>query len=115
MAEGYPKNWWQQEGISESEMAKLVDAPRADIVISLACPTSFPIQEYLDIPPRQVAHDPSEDMLEKVLERYRPGRWYFGYFHQYACGCARGCEWEALDAFDEIGKSWDRLLLEWED
>lgn len=96
-------------------MARLVDVPRADIVISHTSPTSFPIQEYLDIPPGQFVQDPSQDMLEKVFERYRPGRWYFGHFHQHARGCAKGCEWEALDAFDGAGKSWDKLLLEWED
>ncbi len=105
MAESYPKIWWPQEGISESEMARLGDAPRADIVISHTCPTSFPIHEYLDIPPGQFVHDPAQDMLEKILEKYRHGRWYFGHFHLHARGRSRGCEWESLDAFDGIGKS----------
>lgn len=117
MAQGYPRIWWEQEGISEAEMARLADVPRADIVISHTCPKSFPIQEYLDIPPGQFIREPSQEMLETVLDRYRLKRWYFGHFHQYARGRAKGCEWEAPDAFDGTGRgrSWDALKLEWDD
>lgn len=115
MAEGYPQIWWKQEGISEADMERLASVPRADIVISHTCPASFPIQEFLDIPPGQFFHEPSQDMLEKILLKYRPRRWFFGHFHQHARGRVNGCKWEALDILNRIGKAWAMLLLEWEE
>lgn len=93
MAEGYPKIWWEQDGISEADMARLADVPRVDIVISHTCPTSFSIHECINLPSGQIVHEPSQDMLEKILLQYRPKRWFFGHFHEYAQGETDGCQW----------------------
>lgn len=111
MAKGAPKCWWDQEGISEYDLARLENVAKADIVISHTAPSSFDIARQL----RKWNHlnEPSRAMLEKVLVKFNPKSWYFGHFHWNMEGTDRGCGWKCLNYPGGGGKFWDKLYLKW--
>lgn len=116
MEEGAPKIWWEQEGISEVDMARLSAVPRADWVISHTAPNAFDIASQLD-PVWGDRHffEPSRGKLEEVFLKYKPKRWFFGHFHQFMQGKIDGCKWECLADFASMDKCWDKVWLEWND
>lgn len=115
MAKGALKCWWSQEGISENDLATLDDVPKADLVISHTAPTSFTFEIARKVRNGHHLGEPSQDMLEKVLVKYNPKRWYFGHFHWNMEGTDRGCDWKCLNYPGGGGKFWDKLYLKWED
>lgn len=116
MAGGAPKIWWEQEGISDADLARLANVPRADWVISHTAPEVFDIDDQMRKTGEYVEfHEPSRGMLNAVFEKYKPTRWFFGHFHHYLHGGTDGCKWEGLASIDRGGKVSSKVFLEWED
>lgn len=80
---------------------------RADIVISHTSPRTFGVSKAESVTMgagwgRTVAAgldftpDTSQDVLDEVLRRLRPTRWYFGHYHWERRGEAAGCSWRCL-------------------
>lgn len=117
MRRGAPKIWWEQEGISAKDMARLAFVPKADWVISHTAPSSFDVDKKI----RQIAgynphiNEPSRLKLEQVLMKYGPKRWFFGHFHHFMTGFTDGCEWECLSDLNGRDKFWDKVYIEWND
>lgn len=99
------KDWWPQEGISESDLERLPDG-KVDWVISHTAPW------YFEMP---VAHgalpEQSRAKLDVVFDRYQPQNWFFGHFHQYRQGYYDGCDWTCLNYMGGGGRSWERICL----
>ena len=95
------RDWFREELVTAEDVADL--PAKVDIVISHTAPRRFPIQKFeggasaedirlgLDVEP-----DPSRDILDQVLDRCRPSRWFCGHFHRYRSGEESGCSWTAL-------------------
>lgn len=116
MANGCEKIWWEQEGVSEADLARLADVPKADWVISHTAPASFDLASKMRGWEFGVhLNEPSRQMLDAVFRKYHPKRWFFGHFHQYAQGETDGCQWKCLANLDGYCRSRDRVYLEWED
>lgn len=106
MREGYPRIWWPQEEISESDMERLAAVPRVDWVVSHTAPTDF--QFYMPFKPGWEA---SRLALNEVLHRYRPKKWFFGHFHEFMKGNCNGTEWECLADIGGGNLFWECLKL----
>lgn len=117
MAQGAPKIWWEQEGVSQQDLDRLSFVPKADWVISHTAPEVFDLDSKM----RSVkgftchANEWSRKMLDEVFWKYHPKRWFFGHFHHHMEGNTDGCQWECLANMDGQGKNWTRLYLEWQD
>jgi len=84
-------NWFSEEMITEQDMEDLPDV-KVDIVISHTCPMEFDV--YAPIPDKM--NDECRSYLSRLLERYKPSRWYFGHWHKYKAGEYGGCKWTGL-------------------
>lgn len=113
MAQGYSRIWWPQEGISENDLKRLRDVPRANWAISHTAPLGFSIGMKLagfDFEgERDIA---SRRLLDKVLWKYWPERWFFGHYHKFMRGDYDGCLWEALSA-TRGDRFWDKVFLQY--
>lgn len=117
MKKGAPKIWWEQEGISEEDMARLDKLSHADWIVSHTAPYAFDMSKKAGYAWDLGSHvnEASRGKLERVLVKYEPSRWFFGHFHHYKSGFTDGCEWECLSSLGSATKSWDKVYLEWED
>lgn len=115
MARDGVKIWWEQEGISEADMARLAFVSRADWVISHTAPGSFDVQAHLRPTRGSVGHlqGQSRAKLEQILMTYRPKRWFFGHFHHFMRGEVDGCQWEGLSPLGGGARAWDKIYVEW--
>lgn len=106
-------SWWPQEGIDDKDMARLPDPQTAcvDWIISHTGPHAFEIVgkgiEY------RKNREPSKAYLDRILEDYRPKRWWFGHYHALRDGWNNGCRWMLLDRLGNgRGRKWmDTVLL----
>ena len=115
MAEGYPKIWWKQEGISEADMALLDTVSRADWVVSHTAPAAFTPGMKLsgfNVFTGDQFYEPSREFLDEILWKYHPKRWFFGHYHRFMKGETDGCQWEALSELRGDGP-WDKIYLEY--
>ncbi len=104
------QTWFPEEMLSPGVLDVLPD--RADLVISHTAPWSFdmsnavtgPVCDEWDMTP-----DTSRDVLEEVLRRLKPLRWYFAHFHISRKGQSQGCDWTALSDLGNQGpgRSWE--------
>lgn len=107
--EGYPKIWWQQEGISEQDMERLQDVARADWVISHTAPLAFNLNPFLAGKHETGSghlNEHSRTLLQRVLQKYHPAQWFFGHFHVYMSGTTDGCRWQGLADLASKEQSW---------
>lgn len=114
MASGYPKIWWEQEGISSTDLARLANVPKADWVLSHTAPMAFDLKKQLGqswIEPRDPYFNLSRHALDKVWEKYHPKRWFFGHFHQTMHGRHGDCEWLCLNYPQSGQQWWEKLIL----
>lgn len=111
--EGFPKIWWEQEGISEADMARLNEVSRAEWVVSHAAPRGFSISGYLDggLRHRMKRDEPSRNLLEQILIKYQPLNWFFGHYHRYMAGKKGECIWEGLAELGSLDRWWSSALL----
>ena len=115
---GCLKIWWEQEGISESDMARLNCVQQTQWVVSHTAPAAFNLAQSLtgsyksnakrDIPP-------SRKFLDTVLRRFRPRRWFFGHFHHGMASETDGCKWLCLDQLGGAGSFWFSEIVEYDD
>lgn len=88
------------ELLGEAVLARIPDDLQVDVVISHTCPTE--ILQYLRVWMPSMpgswddSPDPSCDVLQRILWKYEPARWYFGHFHKFMQGEAHGCKWTSL-------------------
>lgn len=117
MKRGAPKIWWEQEGISERDMDRLVLVPKADWVISHTAPNAFDIADRMRGFRGGGGHffEPSRGKLERILANYKPKRWFFGHFHHFMQGKIDGCKWECLASLGSNDRCWDKIWLGWKD
>lgn len=99
-----PHSGMEGEILEEEVLERIPEDLAVDVVVSHTAPTS--ILEQLDLPPVHTVSrfwdntpDPSSEVLQEVLERYRPKHWYFGHFHRWAEGEIDGCRWTCLNFF----------------
>ncbi len=93
-------SWFKKEEIlSEWDYARFPDV-HVDIVVSHTSPHLFGKWEPPSDLPFKVLPDPSQDVLDKVFEKYRPSLWFFGHFHRRRSGEVDGCKWQSLGAMD---------------
>ena len=106
-------SWWRQEGIDNSDMARLPDPKEVtvDWIISHTGPRSFNIAGP-DVD-SQKDQQPSKERLESLFAAYRPKRWWFGHYHTFREGRDNSCHWMLLDQVgNEYGRKWvDTVLL----
>ena len=100
------KIWWEQEGITDADLARLDSIPKADWVISHTAPYAF------DVPGKEAE---SRKKLDKVLLKYRPKRWFFSHFTRFAEGETDGCRWISLSSMRKGRFFWDKVWMEWKD
>lgn len=114
---GFPKIWWEQEGISREDLARLQDIPRAEWIVSHTAPSAFNLYPFLSRDyDSGIGHidEPSRDLLQKVLEKYHPKKWFFGHFHMYMSGQTDGCHWQGLADLASREQSWASKMLIYE-
>lgn len=125
MEQGGPKIWWEQEIISDEDMARLDCAPKADMVISHTAPKSFDMRPWMPGKLGQIGMsgfidaekttDPSMEKLDVILEKYRPKKWFFGHFHLPMSGvwgdCARLCEWRCIPDASGNRRFWHSFAI----
>lgn len=102
MRDGYPRIWWPQEEISETDMERLSSVPRADWVISHTAPTAFDLFSI-----RKPYWSQSRKYLDVVLQKFMPKRWFFGHFHEFMKGDYDGVEWECLADMAARSPCWE--------
>ena len=94
-------DWFPEENISCDEFDRMTDHDKVDIVISHTCPESFKVYgsegKYKDI---------NRKALEWVLEKYKPGLWFFGHWHKYDRGKQDCTYWRCLDYPKHGGRWW---------
>jgi len=106
------KSWWPQETIDQADMARLPDPKTAyvDWIVSHTCPHAFEISGRDIVAGKN--DDASRDFLDRILEDYRPKRWWFGHYHQARTGQDKGCDWRLLDRFgNRSGRPWMESIL----
>lgn len=117
MIRGYPKMWWEQEGISEEDMKRLQHVPRAEWIVSHTAPAAFNLYPFLSSKNSDsMGHinEPSRALLQKVLEKYHPKQWFFGHFHHYMSGVTDGCHWQGLSSLESEERSFTSEMLTYE-
>ena len=106
-------SWWPQEGIDDTDMARLPDPKTAhvDWIISHTGPHAFEIGGRGVV--NQKNKEPSKAYLDRILEDYSPKRWWFGHYHSRREGWNNGCRWMLLDMLGNgHGRAWaDTVLL----
>lgn len=108
------KSWWPQESVDSADLDRLAHVPRAELVISHTAPAAFDLESQLGAAwsfDRTHLYEPSRHMLDEVLEKYHPRRWYFGHFHKAMRGRTDGCDWQCLNYLGGSGKSWEKLYF----
>ena len=113
-------DWFPEEVLTKDDLAGFPDPSKVnvDIVISHTCPTSFEWElpesdgsgshsnpEWV----KAKRSDPSCTVLQTVLERYRPNRWFFGHFHRFVEGTTGKCRWTGVacpSSQDGLGTNW---------
>lgn len=90
-------SWWAEEIPTESDFIYAEEqiqmhGGKIEVVISHTAPTPF-LDTFVT---SEKIYDPSVEFLNRILEKYRPARWYFGHFHSFHEGEFEGCKWQAL-------------------
>lgn len=95
------KSYWLEEVLTENDIKDLPDM-EIFAVISHTAPTDFKFH----LPLGKEIVDPSRDILQKVFDKYRPRKWFFGHFHKYSAGIYKGCNWQGLAHSDSMSDKW---------
>ena len=95
-------DWFFRETPNTQEHARALTHAQVDIVISHTCPHEFCPNEYKS----DKMNDPTRDMLSNILEKYKPGLWYFGHWHTAKEGKHNNTYWQALDYPKHSGRWW---------
>lgn len=98
-------SWWRNEVLSHSDYLNFPEG-NFDIIFSHTMPTSAFQMVELPMYTSDKMKDPSCDILEEALIKYKPKRWYFGHFHKYFKFKLKGCEFIGLDMAGNNGKWW---------
>ena len=107
------KIWWEQEGISESDLDRLDSVPRADWVISHTAPNAFDVAgPGIGGPFAPSYPSPSRGKLEHIKWKYAPKRWFFGHFHFYNRGRVDGCDWTCLASIGSGDLFWAKEYID---
>lgn len=93
-------DWWPDKEVLGPEVLNVLPE-RADIVISHTAPAAFPIpfgrtEAQLRKIGWRPAPDPTREVLDQVLAKLKPSRWFFGHFHRRLEGETTGCRWTGL-------------------
>jgi len=82
-SEGY--SWWKDEVLLKSDLPEML--PKVDIVISHTAPLLFDLSATLSLenPPAwwDLSQDPSELVLDDVLNKVQPKLWICSHWHNY--------------------------------
>ena len=95
-------DWFPQEVISQKDLENLPSTDtKIDIVISHTCPLEFDLGDRFK--DTQKYKDCSRVALSRVLEIYKPAKWYFGHYHANIKGQYDNCKWECLNMASNTG------------
>jgi len=102
---------FQSEVPNLSDLDKISNDKKIDIVISHTAPTAFKIRQtpplgYARIPWLAKHQEETRKILNKVLHRHNPCLWYFGHFHIHQTGRNQECNWTALAMPLDGGETW---------
>ena len=83
-------SWFSQEVLTEKHFYSLPDELQVDILVSHTCSSS----ELKDLMKGQHIYniDPTWEVLEQTILKYKPSYHYFSHWHKYA----KGKKWECL-------------------
>ncbi len=96
-------DWFPEEIPTGYEHAQLLNHDHIDIVISHTCPSEW----VPDVCRGEKLGDPTREILQDVLEKYKPSLWYHGHWHNEAEGVARdSTKWYSLDYPGHKGRWW---------
>lgn len=100
-------DWFPEEILKEGELGELFETDEKkviiDTVISHTSPTSIdPFKGTKVEWHRDKSEDPSRDVLQAFMEKFKPERWFFGHYHVYKTGKEGRTRWTALDMIDGI-------------
>lgn len=115
MENGAPRIWWPQEGIEAADLARLDKVRQADWVISHTAPRVFGLEARLWGVSWELMGkclEPSREQLDRVWEKFKPKRWFFGHFHLAQSGQQAGCQWEGLSFLGDQGKHWSKMEID---
>lgn len=106
------RDWFPQEVIDRSDLDKIPDT-KIDIVISHTCPNSFNVEAFMEtslFTSNWVLKrtDPSKHYLDVILDRFRPGLWFFSHYHLGMRGQHQNTKWECLNMFGR-SNNWNWL------
>jgi Icc-related predicted phosphoesterase len=88
-------DWFPEEILKIESMDRIPDMD-IDIVVSHTCPVSFIESRDFDLMINDYEIDPSRDVLELVLRKYSPKKWYFGHWHKRMSGMVDSTHWLCL-------------------
>jgi len=102
------ESWWEQECIDDRDMARLPDPARGTIdwIVSHTCPSLFNLGK---LGGGDKERDPSKRRLDEIFTAFRPRRWWFGHYHDYAQGSYKDCQWTLLSG-SHTGGRWVETL-----
>lgn len=107
------KSWWPEEIPTEEDFQYAEEQIAAhggkiDVVISHTAPSPF-LDTFLHKIVDSKLYDPTIEFLDKILEKYRPKRWFFGHFHVFVEGEFQGCSWTCLADMRSADQWWSEL------
>lgn len=107
------EDWFQSEVPSVDDLEKIPDPCKIDIVISHTAPSAFNLRKsppmgYAKTLWLQKHEEQTRSILDKILFKYKPARWYFGHFHIFQEGVCEetATRWTALAMPMEEGEKW---------
>jgi hypothetical protein len=77
-------DWFPEELISQTDLDRCLNGPKADIVVSHTAPRM--LLEALDFSQPEKFNDPSTIALNEILFYHKPSLWFFGHFHRELIG-----------------------------
>lgn len=98
-------SWWRNEVLSYTDYLNLPEKS-IDIIFSHTVPTDVQYKIAMRYIPSGKFKDPSCDVLNAILYRYKPKRWYFGHFHEEYIFNFENCNFIGLSMAKGEGRWW---------
>jgi hypothetical protein len=102
------KTWFPEESITQEDLDKLPDI-KPDIIISHTCPAFVMEEMNMTYWGDKSPDEQSPTLLNKVYEKYKPARWYYGHFHQEFRYLKDNTQFVGLDMLPNPG-AWVELI-----